>query len=468
MTARLRPWEIAHRHRDLARRYTQLRDLEGGLTPHQRGTQLNHLIAEVLAAYGISTRVSERGDLGEIDVAFSLDGTRFVLEAKWHEQRIDFGPVNLLATRTRQRLEGTLGIFVSMSGYTAPTLDQLGRSGERVRIILFDDEHVEALVAGVAAPHELIVAAVEEAGATGRFYVSVADLLHPHDRAAQPPVVFGPPPGYEQQLVAYAAKGVAAAIVLHSGEDIRGIAADADGGLLLALPDGLAKVDLAAGTARWVLGLRWIDRNPLVDPVGHLWLLRGAAAVHVDKNHLRPAASGFGGASTLFPGPDGHAWVLNRWAATAFPRNQAAQLVRVGQRLGDEEHYDLTRYPAEAALNAAFLDGERCFILGPGHSARISLRDLDNEQWTVTPIASPQGLTRLSNDRLVVAGDKDGVTLVDIAPDTGEGVDLLQLNLSGSVSELARNQIGLYLRSHAPVGHELMPVVVEVTGVGTR
>ena len=86
----------------------------------------------------------------------------------------------------RQRLEGTIGVFASIAGYTAPALDQVSRSGERIRVVLFDGEHVEALIGGLASPYELIDAALEEASVTGRTHVDLAELLASHNRPASP------------------------------------------------------------------------------------------------------------------------------------------------------------------------------------------------------------------------------------------------------------------------------------------
>jgi hypothetical protein len=284
------------------------------VTPQQRGSQLNYLLADVLRAYEIQARVSQPTDLGEIDVAFRLGETRIILEAKWTTDPIGFGAVSLLATRARQRLEGTIGVFASMAGYTPPALDQVSRSGERVRVVLFDGEHVEALIGGLAAPHELIDAALGEASVTGRTYVGVTGLLASHDRPAEPPIGFGPPEGYNQQLVGYAAEGLVAEIVVHCPEDIRGITVKPDGRLLATLRAGMVEVDLKARSARWVQGLTCIDRNPHIDPAGQIWVLRGAAVARLDGSRLRVLAGGFGGASTLFAGPSGTPWVLDRRA----------------------------------------------------------------------------------------------------------------------------------------------------------
>jgi hypothetical protein len=66
-----------------------------------------------------------RADLnsrGNIDVAFAIDNQRFVLKAKWEQSPIGTGPIAKLQKRVRQRLGGTIGIFVSMSGYSADAI----------------------------------------------------------------------------------------------------------------------------------------------------------------------------------------------------------------------------------------------------------------------------------------------------------------------------------------------------------
>jgi Holliday junction resolvase-like predicted endonuclease len=461
VTGGWRPWEVADRHRELTRRYKQLRGLGGGVTPQQRGSQLNYLLADVLRAYEIQVRVSQPTDLGEIDVAFRLGETRIILEAKWTRNSIGFGPVSLLATRARQRLEGTIGVFASMAGYTAPALDQVSRSGERVRVVLFDGEHVEALIGGLASPYELIDPAPGEASVTGRTHVGVAELLASHDRPAEPPIGFGPPESYDQPLIIYAAEERAAEIVLHCPEEIRGIAVEPDGRLLVTLPAGMAEVDLEARSARWAQGPTWMDRNPHVDPAGRVWVLRGAAVARLDGSRLRVVAGGFGGASTLFAGPGGVPWVLDRSGAAVGPYDSGAQLVRINDQLGDEECWRL-RLPASAAMNAAALGADRFFVLGSGQSARVDLVDLASEKWIETPVANPQGLAVVDGVRLLAVGDKTGVTLVEIDAASGDSADVMHLRLSGSVSEIARPGPDLYVRSQAPVGQEAVPVVLQI------
>lgn len=164
---------------ELKRDYRALVDLAGGMNEQARGVEFNNLLAKVLRAEGLDPEVSSYGELGEIDVAFRHGPTRFILEAKWRKKKINFGPLAVLAARVRQRQEGTLGIFVSMSGYTQQAITSLKHSGDRPRLILLDRDHVEAMVSGDMPAEELIDAARDEASFKGRFYVPLGELQMP-------------------------------------------------------------------------------------------------------------------------------------------------------------------------------------------------------------------------------------------------------------------------------------------------
>ena len=70
------------RLRELIDEYGRMRRLEG-MTPQQRGQRFNEFIAELLRCWGLERVDANVRSLGEIDVTFAVDGTRFILEAKW-------------------------------------------------------------------------------------------------------------------------------------------------------------------------------------------------------------------------------------------------------------------------------------------------------------------------------------------------------------------------------------------------
>ena len=101
---------------ELIAEYGKLDRLEGH-TPQSRGRRFNEVIAAMLRCWGIEAEVSIRS-AGEIDVAFTSDGLRYLLEAKWEKSKADTGDIAKLQRRVKQRLAGTVGIFVAMAGYS--------------------------------------------------------------------------------------------------------------------------------------------------------------------------------------------------------------------------------------------------------------------------------------------------------------------------------------------------------------
>jgi hypothetical protein len=92
--------------RGLIREYGQLQRLEGH-TPQSRGRRFNEMIATLFRCWDIRAVADLHQKTGEIDVAFTLDGVWYVLEAKWEDAKADAGHIAKLQKRVRQRLAGT-------------------------------------------------------------------------------------------------------------------------------------------------------------------------------------------------------------------------------------------------------------------------------------------------------------------------------------------------------------------------
>jgi hypothetical protein len=153
--------------------YDRLCRLEG-CTPQYRGQLFNELIARVLRCHGIDARANRR-NIGEIDVSFSVRDVHFVLEAKWLGQKVDTGAVAKLQRRVGQRLNGTHGVFLSMSGYSGEALADV-KDGQRLEVLLLDRSHWEEILHGRMHPAELLRLARKSASLEGRAYTPVEAL----------------------------------------------------------------------------------------------------------------------------------------------------------------------------------------------------------------------------------------------------------------------------------------------------
>src|SRR5204863_1865912 len=143
-------------------------------SPQSRGQRFNGLIAESLSCWGIDATPNIRS-AGEIDVVFTADGVHFVLEAKWEQNKIDTGPIAKLQKHVRQRLAGTYGVFLSMSGYSPEALGDV-KDGERLEVLLLDGRHWEAMLGGLIPPDELLRLARDRAAYQGMPYAPLPEL----------------------------------------------------------------------------------------------------------------------------------------------------------------------------------------------------------------------------------------------------------------------------------------------------
>ncbi|OJY67836.1 MAG: hypothetical protein BGP09_23065 [Rhizobium sp. 60-20] len=113
----------------------------------RRGYQFQNLIAAALALENLEPRTSYRTVKGaeEIDGSFFLDGTIFLIEAKWHAEPLPASTLYMFKGKIDGKLVGTLGVFISMSGYSKAAADAL-TFGKNINLILFDRPDMDAAI----------------------------------------------------------------------------------------------------------------------------------------------------------------------------------------------------------------------------------------------------------------------------------------------------------------------------------
>ena len=114
-----------------------------------RGYAFEKVLNRLLAHDGLEPRVSYKIEGEQIDGSFFFDSTVFLLEAKWHAEPLPASSIYQLRGKVDGKLVGTLGVFVSMSGYSEGTVDAL-TLGKSLNVILFDKQDIDA-----AIEHEL-------------------------------------------------------------------------------------------------------------------------------------------------------------------------------------------------------------------------------------------------------------------------------------------------------------------------
>ena len=405
------------------REWADLQRLNNGLTPQRRGQRFNGFLAEMLRCWDIEARASQR-DVGEIDVAFRVADQRFILEAKWEATAIDTGPLAKLKTRVQQRLAGVLGVFVSMSGYTADARHELNL-GQRSEVLLLDRQHVEAMLSGVVSPLELFDALLDHAFYTGRPYAPIEELLAARP---SPALKFGSPA--ELNAGISASEGLEEVNVVVADIPIAhlGFVEDRDGVLLVATTSGILEVNLSERSVTRLVDLGGCTRRPL--RVGRdIYFVRGAGVGRLSDGRLTCIGGPFLGSTTLLQGPRGAPWVLSN----GDPFGSDAQLAAITE-LGKERRYDLP-YSGANSRNAVWLGEERFAVSG---NLGTLVSDLASGEHRIIgaigAAPNPDGVMRLSDRTLLMASD--GTRLWEVDLSDGSMVQRARIALPDSGHEL--------------------------------
>ena len=111
----------------------------------RRGFAFERLLNGLFALEGLDPRTGYRPEGEQIDGSVYLDGRVFLIEAKWHVDPLPASTLYQFKGKVDGKLAGTIGIFISMSGYADHTVDALVL-GKALNIVLFDGRDIDAAI----------------------------------------------------------------------------------------------------------------------------------------------------------------------------------------------------------------------------------------------------------------------------------------------------------------------------------
>jgi Holliday junction resolvase-like predicted endonuclease len=455
------------RFRELIDDYGRMRRLED-MTPQRRGQLFNDFVAELLRTWGLGRVEANVRGVGEVDVVFALEGVRFVLEAKWEQAPVDFGPIAKLSGRINQRFTGTRGVLLSMSGYSQDALHDITR-GHQPDMLLLDRTHLEAMLSGLLSPNHLFGALVDRASYRGDIYVPMTELVVSSRDAALPALAFGDSPDDQVAVITETAPGVQAAVVLRGTEPcertVDGLALDAAGRLLLTLPTGVARIELASGALDWAAPIPECRGNPMPLGDGSILVLHGAAVLRWHQHEVEIVAGGFTGGTSLLRGPDDEVWVFDYKGQPGGPDNLMVTLTRLGGELGQETRH-IIDFRAHI-WNAVWLSGPRFFLAGDGHFGVVDLEETTTvaiDDQLMSPHPDQRGAIRLDQRTVLTASRHGKVYRIDV--ENGQSTCLAELDMLAVGCELAAGEHdSAYLLEHRGGPRSFIPIVAKLSGL---
>ncbi len=126
---------------------TKLRQLElppnaSAIDKRRRGYKFEQFLGEMLNAEELEPSLRVRPSGEEIDGSFNFGDRTYLFEAKWHGSPIPASSIYAFKGKVDGKLTGTIGIFVSMSGYSKDTVDAL-TAGKGLNVLLFNGSDIE-------------------------------------------------------------------------------------------------------------------------------------------------------------------------------------------------------------------------------------------------------------------------------------------------------------------------------------
>ncbi|MEU2688540.1 restriction endonuclease [Streptomyces hygroscopicus] len=146
------------------------------MTTQQRGRFFERLLHELLDISGLKPRRNQRPTGEEIDSSFIHDGSAFLLEAKWLADPVPESQILAFRGKVEGKLQGTLGVFVSASGYSPDAAAAL-QKGKSLNVLLFDRSDVEDSIDHGFA--EVLDYKLREAAERGNIYARYRDRKPP-------------------------------------------------------------------------------------------------------------------------------------------------------------------------------------------------------------------------------------------------------------------------------------------------
>lgn len=144
--------------------------------PQARGYLLEKLLYDMFVLFDLQPRSPFKVVGEQIDGAFVHDGDNFLLEAKWQSDPVQLHDIRDLDGAVRAGLDNTLGLFVSINGFSADAITRYLQGG-RPRIVCMTGEDLVTVTDGQFDLNQLLSRKRAIASQSGKVLVSAKDIL---------------------------------------------------------------------------------------------------------------------------------------------------------------------------------------------------------------------------------------------------------------------------------------------------
>ena len=142
----------------------------------ERGYKLEEILYDLFLLFELNPRSPFKRVGEQIDGSFVQDKDHFLLEAKWQKKPVDLSCLRDLDGAVNSSLDNTLGLFISMNGFSSESL-QAYTQGNRPRIICMDGLDLMLVLEATIDFNDLLMRKRDLAVQKRAIFVSGADIL---------------------------------------------------------------------------------------------------------------------------------------------------------------------------------------------------------------------------------------------------------------------------------------------------
>lgn len=139
-----------------------------------RGFELEKVMYDLFELFDLDPKASFRNTGEQIDGAFSFDGTDYLFEAKWQQDLANAAALDGFAAKVRRKLENTLGVFLSINGFSQDGVAAHSSGGAVV--LLMDGADLMAVLEERIDFVSLLLRKKRHAAQTGNIYLRFHEI----------------------------------------------------------------------------------------------------------------------------------------------------------------------------------------------------------------------------------------------------------------------------------------------------
>jgi hypothetical protein len=171
--AALRQREETRKHaQNLQTLQTRLFELLPAQGTQQGGYDFQTWFYDLVDFYEVACKRPYVSSSRQIDGTVTVEGTTYLVELKFTQSQSGATDIDSLLAKLTNVADNTMGIFVSMPGYSSVAIDQA--SGKKTPLLLMDHAHVMALLQGTWKLDELISRLRRHVSQTGEAYLTMS------------------------------------------------------------------------------------------------------------------------------------------------------------------------------------------------------------------------------------------------------------------------------------------------------